>query len=161
MKQIEEVEQPQQIADESCGGSASAAGIVTANMTTASSLQSLNSSSATDTTSLESTSRVLPASLVTLGSIRVFLYNKAQCEPVECKDTERAEDICHKICRQLKFKPKVQLLFALRIQDSNCFVPACGVLQADVQYEFRLRCKVGNSYKLLSAFSSTYMDLIK
>ena len=103
------------------------------------------------------------------NTCRVFLYTREDwCgTPVEdfheLFEGDTAETVCHSLCKRLKFKPVVELLFALRNVQDNCFVPACRPLVPKMQYEFRLRFKMPDHTKLQeldkNAFVYYYMQV--
>lgn len=103
-------------------------------------------------------------------SVRVYLYadNDYVVEPVS--DDETVESLCHRLCKRLRFKPVVELLFGLRNVEDGCFVPACRHMRPlKGPFEFRLRFKMPDNTKLKAldkhAFEYYYMqvrhDLIK
>lgn len=75
---------------------------------------------------------------------QVFCYITNELKLVEHKKSDTCEDVCLRMCMQLKFTPLVQLLFGLRERNKEkVWVPPCRHLDPAVEYEFRLRFKVG------------------
>lgn len=97
------------------------------------------------------------------NSLRVFLYSQEQFGAVDLMDGDTAESVCHRLCKRLKFKPAVELLFGLRNISDNCFVPAGRPVAAKAQYEFRVRFKMPDNTKLKAldknAFEYYYMQV--
>lgn len=75
---------------------------------------------------------------------KVFLYTLDKFDVVDVLPGDMAESVCHRLCKRLKFKPIVELLFSLRICNDNYYLPACRKLKPNTQYEFRMRFKVSN-----------------
>lgn len=96
-------------------------------------------------------------------SYRVFLYTADSWEAFDLSEGDTAESLCHRLCKRLKFKPVVELLFGLRNSQDNCFVPACRPLVAKASYELRLRFKMPDQTKLKvldkNAFEYYYMQV--
>lgn len=97
------------------------------------------------------------------SSCRVFLYTLDSAELVDVHEGDTVEVLCHRLCKRLKFKPLVELLFGLRNTQDNTFVPACRPVVLKGSYEFRLRFKMPDNTKLKAldknAFEYYYMQV--
>lgn len=74
--------------------------------------------------------------------VSVSLYTKLKLKPVEWFEGITSEQVCVELCKKIGITQETSLLFALRIRDSNFFIPGCAAIESTVQYEFRLRFQV-------------------
>lgn len=72
----------------------------------------------------------------------IYFYSINIFKQITHEITDTCEDVCILICKELNLSPLVQLLFSLRICDTNYWLPGSNELSADTKYEFRLRFKV-------------------
>ncbi len=76
----------------------------------------------------------------------IFTYKSRTFEEYKHDASDTCEDVCTYLCKKLQIAPCVQLLFGLRTQNGNWWLPGCRTLKDGERYEFRLRFKVSFSY---------------
>lgn len=79
---------------------------------------------------------------MTLQSVSVLLYTTNEFTTEKYFEGTTSEELCMKLCVDLKITPATWLLFALRISGTKFFIPVDQAISSNVNYEFRLRFEV-------------------
>lgn len=100
-----------------------------------------------------------PPPLHTMSHISVHLCTADVCQSVAIQpNTDTAESICLRLCKQLSITPACQLLFGLRVRTTGDYLPGNRAAQPSETYEFRLRFHIGdlNALKRMSRVAYDY-----
>lgn len=94
-----------------------------------------------------------------MSHISVHLCTADECQTLAIQpDTDTAESICQRLCKQLAITPACQLLFGLRVRSTSEFLPGNRTVLPNETYELRLRYHTSdlNALKRMSRVAYDY-----